>query len=332
MAPLHRFSPRIRTLLNAFGPPLLVIGSFTWFVATYGLPRSRTLLLCWAVFSVVVLLRASPRKLASTGFVRQFLPFSALLLAYDIVRGQADRLFDAHLEPQAMVDRFIGFGEVPTVRLQQWLHEAGRIHWYDAAALVVYLSHFVVPFAVAVTLFVYRNSAFGRYVRAFVVLTVMALATYALKPAVPPWMASEQGHIGDVTRIVPQIIDTFGVSGLAFAWETGEAYANPVAALPSLHAAYPALLCVLLLGRSRVLAVAAGCYAIAMGLTLVYTGEHYVFDVLLGWTYAAVAVFAADAIAARRARRRVEAVDQPDSAGPLELERVEPVEDLETAA
>ena len=28
-----------------------------------------------------------------------------------------------------------------------------------------------------------------------------------------------------------------------------------------------------------------------MGLTLVYTGEHYVVDAFVGWAYAAVAVF-----------------------------------------
>ena len=28
-----------------------------------------------------------------------------------------------------------------------------------------------------------------------------------------------------------------------------------------------------------------GAYVLAMGLTLVYTGEHYVIDVLVGWVY-----------------------------------------------
>ena len=32
-------------------------------------------------------------------------------------------------------------------------------------------------------------------------------------------------------------------------------------------------------------------YPIAMGLTLVATGEHYVFDVLLGWSYAGAVMF-----------------------------------------
>jgi membrane-associated phospholipid phosphatase len=32
-------------------------------------------------------------------------------------------------------------------------------------------------------------------------------------------------------------------------------------------------------------------YPLAMGFTLVYTGEHYIFDVVLGWVYA-VGVYA----------------------------------------
>ena len=33
-------------------------------------------------------------------------------------------------------------------------------------------------------------------------------------------------------------------------------------------------------------------YPLAMGLTLMATGEHYFFDVLLGWIYAAVVMLA----------------------------------------
>jgi membrane-associated phospholipid phosphatase len=45
-------------------------------------------------------------------------------------------------------------------------------------------------------------------------------------------------------------------------------------------------------------------YALAMSLTLVYAGEHYVTDVLLGWIYAFGVYFAYDRIAAAIARRR----------------------------
>jgi membrane-associated phospholipid phosphatase len=52
-------------------------------------------------------------------------------------------------------------------------------------------------------------------------------------------------------------------------------------------------------------------YPLAMGFTLVYTGEHYVIDILIGWAYAAVVYFAGSRFLAwwlrRRAQRRAAA-------------------------
>jgi hypothetical protein len=36
--------------------------------------------------------------------------------------------------------------------------------------------------------------------------------------------------------------------------------------------------------------VALVAYALAMAFTLVYTADHFVFDVLVGWTYVIVVV------------------------------------------
>ena len=72
-------------------------------------------------------------------------------------------------------------------------------------------------------------------------------------------------------------------------------FANPVAAVPSLHAAYPMLLLLFFwrsANRWRWLLVA---YTLAMALTLIYTGEHYVIDIVLGWIYA-VGVFVVDRV------------------------------------
>ena len=66
----------------------------------------------------------------------------------------------------------------------------------------------------------------------------------------------------------------------------GRHLANPYAAIPSLHAGWSLLVVITLwpfVSRAwRPLLVA---YPLAMGLTLVYTGEHYVIDILLGWLY-----------------------------------------------
>ena len=49
------------------------------------------------------------------------------------------------------------------------------------------------------------------------------------------------------------------------------------------------LICLFFWGRARPwLRVLLVGYVVAMASTLVYTGEHFVFDILLGWTYAVV--------------------------------------------
>ena len=62
---------------------------------------------------------------------------------------------------------------------------------------------------------------------------------------------------------------------------------NLVAAVPSLHSAFTMLVALFLWPRvRRPLRPLLLLYPLAMGLTLMATGEHYFFDVLLGWIYA----------------------------------------------
>jgi membrane-associated phospholipid phosphatase len=84
---------------------------------------------------------------------------------------------------------------------------------------------------------------------------------------------------------------------------------NPVAAMPSLHTAF-AVLVALMIGarlRSRWRYLLA-LYPVAMGFTLVYTGEHYVLDLIAGVVYALVVHAALNRWEARRAARRAESI------------------------
>ena len=57
--------------------------------------------------------------------------------------------------------------------------------------------------------------------------------------------------------------------------------------MPSLHSAFSALVAMFLWAASaRALRPLLVLYPLAMGVTLIATGEHYFFDVLLGWLYA----------------------------------------------
>src|SRR5690606_11755269 len=58
---------------------------------------------------------------------------------------------------------------------------------------------------------------------------------------------------------------------------------NPVAAMPSMHQAVTVAACLFALhSRRRWLRWGALLYCLAMAYTLVYTGEHYVLDALVG--------------------------------------------------
>ena len=66
-------------------------------------------------------------------------------------------------------------------------------------------------------------------------------------------------------------------------------------------------------GRWRILLVA---YALAMAFTLVYTADHFVLDILMGWAYAIIVYAAFSWYWRRRERRDRERTDQASSSLP----------------
>ena len=72
----------------------------------------------------------------------------------------------------------------------------------------------------------------------------------------------------------------------------GQGQVNQVAAVPSLHTAFAVLACLVLLpvARRRWQQALLIGYAVLMPLVLVWAGEHYVVDTVLGAFYAAAVV------------------------------------------
>jgi hypothetical protein len=290
-----------------WGALALYVGALSVFLWQEGVPAARDRLLTWIVLGLLALSTANLGGWLR-GVLLEWLPFAVVLWAYDLLRGHADGLlFSAHYRPQLEADRFL-FGEVPTVWLQEHLWDgASRLRWYDYAAWSVYMSYFVATYLVAGVLWFVTRARFRRYVGTVTLLAGMGFATFALFPAAPPWLASREGELAWTTRSIGPISAEIPFLSVSFEglFERGAEYSNQVAAVPSLHAAYTLLIALVLwplAGRAaRALLVA---YPLAMAFALVYTAEHYVSDILLGWLYCAVAWWAvrrlADLIAARR--------------------------------
>jgi hypothetical protein len=271
--------------LRPYALGLYFVALIAW-SARYGVPVQRELVILWTCGALACAsIGRPPREIAQ--LVVDWLPIVAVLWAYDITRGAADTFgIGVHVHPMIDFDRAI-FGEVPTVWLQKQLYEPGVVHWWDVGFTLVYTSYFIVPFALAGWLWARDRLAFKRFTRRLVTLSLAGLATYIAFPAAPPWMAGEMGLIGEVHRTTGRGWEVLSV-GTASLFSKGQETANMVAAVPSLHSAITTLVALFLWGRVRRkrLQPLLLLYPAAMGLTLMATGEHYFFDVFLGWIYA----------------------------------------------
>jgi membrane-associated phospholipid phosphatase len=269
-----------------------------------GIPASRDVLvplLLAALLAASVTSRTRMRRLV-VGIALDWLPFVLALWLYDLIRGIADGLWlPVHYGRQMQIDRLIGFGTVPSVWLQQHLWRGqGNVQWYDYASWLVYMSYFFGTTLVLVFLWWRSRALFWRFAASVVGLAFLGCATFVLYPAEPPWMVADQGLLPPLARIVQVMNGHLPGVSLQPLWEQGTAYANDVAAMPSLHASYTLLISLFFFRRLRGrLRYALWLYPLAMAFALVYTGEHYVVDVLAGWLYCIAVYAAVEWVAAR---------------------------------
>jgi PAP2 superfamily len=290
--------------------PVVYVAVLSAFMWRDGVPAARDRLLVWIVIGLLALSTANLGGWMR-GVVLEWLPFALVLSIYDLLRGLADGLlFTAYFRPQIEADRLLFAGTVPTAWLQQQLwHGSWQLRWYDYAAWAVYMSYFVATYLVAGLLWFYARARFRRYVATVSLLAAMGFVTFALFPAAPPWLASREGELESTTRSIGPISQHVPFVFVSFEalFERGSQYANPVAAVPSLHAAYTLLITLFLWRWVRWARPLLAAYPVAMAFALVYTAEHYVVDILLGWAYALAAVWvvhrAADGLARRRSLR-----------------------------
>ena len=294
------------------GAPLAYVAALSAYMWSEGIPVGRERLLVWLVLGLLALSTTNVGRWVRSVVV-DWLPFALVLSAYDLLRGQADGLlFSAWYRPQLEADAFLFGGTVPTVWLQERLwNGAGDVRWYDFASWAVYVSYFLATYVLAAALWLFARPRFRPYAATVALLAVMAFVTFALFPAAPPWLASDAGLLADTTRIVGPVTGEIPFLSLSFEglYERGSEYANPVAAVPSLHAAYTLLVSLTLWRPSPNWAKPLlAAYPPAMAFALVYTAEHYVVDILLGWAYTLAAVWivsrAARALAAASGRGR----------------------------
>ena len=185
------------------------------------------------------------------------------------------------------VDRVLGLGTPPTLRLQRRLAPPGRLRALEKVLVWTHWVWFLVPArrpslrARAPTASASRAAA-ARSTRS----STSALLGYWLLPTAPPWYAAEQGSARRTARTPGGAADDGRVRRAVLEARWGPLYSvlggNPLAAMPSLHFATSVKAAHLLAGAGPVAGALGWTYALTLGLALVYLGEHYVVDLLAG--------------------------------------------------
>ena len=295
---------RVRNTVRFGAPAAWVVGS-ALLIVFVGVPTSRDMIYAWLglgmiAFSATDLRHRIPRldpRLDAAGLD----PLSLRLPARLRRRTALPRADD----PQIRLEEALFGKPIPTVWLQAHLwHGGDHMHWWDYASYGVYITHFVATPLIAALFWTFAHDRFARYASMICVLALTGFTTYVLYPAVPPWLASEHGAIGPTTRTVGVVWRHIPIAHFSSVFENGQHYANNVAAMPSLHAAY-ALLATLVLWplAPRWARVILALYPLAMTFALVYSGEHYVVDCIAGFAYALFSYGIVTAVAERRAAR-----------------------------
>ena len=277
---------------------------------TRRIPLTPDVALVAAGFAAVLFVRRRFR------FLREWTPFLVLLLAYELMRGVADDAgMPVHVADLAAAERALFGGHLPTAVLQDWLRPAAGPDLLALAGTLVYLLHFPMPIVTGLILWHWRRPLFHHYLVALILLSFAGFVTYLLFPAAPPWLAAQTGQLGtapgepSVSYLKPAafaaLVEAIGLDGRAlYELAFGSINANPVAAVPSLHAAYAFLTFLVLRRAFGAIGWLALAYFLLVALTIVYSADHYVIDILAGVAYAAAAYLVMLRMAAPRPARR----------------------------
>jgi PAP2 superfamily len=183
------------------------------------------------------------------------------------------------------IDRFLGAGTTPTLRLQRALGHPGRFRAWEKLLVWSHWLWFLFPHGTVAYLLLRHPERFPRGAAQIYATFDVGLIGYWGLPTAPPWYAAKEGLMDDgLTPELRRMMVEYGEEFWGSGW--GPLYGflggNPLAAMPSLHFATSVMAAHLLAETGPVAGTVGWAYAGTLGVALVYLGEHYVVDLAAG--------------------------------------------------
>jgi len=275
----------------------VLLGVVAYFIAINQIIKIRPdhIFLALVIFSFVL------GKQRAKRFLIDWLPFVFFWIGYDMMRGIADSVRGTiHVVPPyrwelALFGNFLS--DIPPFLLQG-LRESVEWSWLrklmDVLAANFYTAHFALPLLLGWVFWHTTNDRpmFYKFVYTLLVLDVLALITFMIYPAAPPWYVYNYGFAPPESNAsfwsisAGNLVDVDHLLGFKFFTTLWDSFnANHFAAIPSLHGAYPMVLSWFAFKKFRWNLWLLSLYPAAVWFSAVYLNHHYVIDLIIGGVY-----------------------------------------------
>jgi inositol phosphorylceramide synthase catalytic subunit len=213
--------------------------------------------------------------------------FVAFAMLYDIMKIFPNYLFNQVdiAEIYFFEKRFFGFVSEGILVTPNEYFQANHTLFLDLLSAFFYLNWMPVPLAFGLYLYFRNKRLYLNFALTFLLVNIIGFIGYYLYPAAPPWYVDLYGY--ELKAGIPgnsagfeRFDELIGVPVFGSLYSRNS---NVFAAVPSLHCAYPLVVLyygiVAKLGKPLLLLI---LFMTGIWFAAVYSGHHYVIDVILG--------------------------------------------------
>lgn len=253
------------------------------------------------IFLALIVLTLLLGRERAKRFLIDWSPFVLFWIAYDMMRGIADSVRGViHIVQPYRWEKAL-FGWLLDGNIPPFYFQILREHWppllkgiVNILAANFYTAHFAVPLLVGWIFWHTTDDrpTFYKFVYTLTVLNFLALVTFMIYPAAPPWYVYNYGFVqpepnssfwGTSAGNLIDVDRLLGVSFFATLWDSFNG--NHFAAIPSLHGAYPIVVSWFVYQKFRRFGYWLALYPAATWFSAVYLNQHYVVDLLIAVLY-----------------------------------------------
>ncbi len=240
---------------------LVLIG--IWIVSFYAFEKSRKLILGFSVFIVFWIIYDSMRIIPN----------------YEVST--------AHIkEPYNLEKLLFGFDYLGKIITPNEFFLLNNNRFLDFLSGFFYINWMPVPIGFGVYLYFTSKELFIKYSLAFLLVNLVGFTIYYVYPAAPPWYVQDYGfdlHIG-VKGSRAGLVRFDNLIGIPIFEGIYNKNANVLAAMPSLHSAYPVVVLFYAFKKNikPLTKVFFVVFLFGIWFSAVYSSHHYIIDVIAG--------------------------------------------------